>query len=92
MKAFVRKFSYHEEILKFKDWNINIVSILLKINGEIITTDPFKKYGNKLLLIQPNLKYRAYTDNELEIKSVEEAFAFSVIFGFEIIESNSGSY
>jgi len=52
----------------------------------------FKKYGNKLLLIQPNLKYRAYTDNKLEIKSVEEAFAFSVIFGFEIIESNSGSY
>ena len=52
----------------------------------------FKKYGNKLLMIQPNLKYRAYTDNELEIKSVEEAFAFSVIFGFEIIESNSGSY
>jgi len=24
----------------------------------------FKKYGNKLLMIQPNLKYRAYTDNE----------------------------
>ena len=29
----------------------------------------FKKYGNKLLLIQPNQKYRAYTDNILEKKS-----------------------
>ena len=52
----------------------------------------FKKYGNKLLLIQPNQKYRAYTDNILEKKSVKEAFAFSVIYGFEIIDSDSGSY
>ena len=52
----------------------------------------FKKYGNKLLLIQPNQKYRAYTDNILERKSVKEAFAFSVIYGFEIIDSDSGSY
>lgn len=52
----------------------------------------FKKYGNKLLLIQPNQKYRAYTDNVLEKKSVKEAFAFSVIYGFEIIDSDSGSY
>ena len=52
----------------------------------------FKKYGNKLLLIQPNQKYRAYTDNILEKNSVKEAFAFSVIYGFEIIDSDSGSY
>ena len=37
----------------------------------------FKKYGNKLLLIQPNLKYRAYTDNKLEIKSVRSFCFFS---------------
>ena len=52
----------------------------------------FKKYGNKLLLIQPNQKYRAYTDNILEKNSVKEAFAFSVIYGFEIIDSDSGAY
>ena len=44
----------------------------------------FKKAGNKLLLIQPNTKYRAITDNELEKKSVEQAFAKSVLFGFKI--------
>ena len=52
----------------------------------------FKKAGNKLLLIQPNLKYRAITDNVLERKSVEQAFAKSVLFGFPIEEEKSGVY
>lgn len=52
----------------------------------------FTKAGNKLLLIQPNLKYRAITDNELERKSVEQAFAKSVLFGFPIVEENNGTY
>ena len=52
----------------------------------------FKKAGNKLLLIQPNLKYRAITNNIEERKSVEEAFAQSVLFGFEIVEANSKKY
>jgi hypothetical protein len=42
------------------------------------------KAGNKLLLVQPNLKYRAITDNDAEKQSVEEAFARSVLYGFEI--------
>jgi len=52
----------------------------------------FKKAGNKLLLIQPNLKYRALTDNGLEKKSVEQAFAKSVLFGFKIVEESTGKY
>ena len=52
----------------------------------------FQKAGNKLLLIQPNLKYRAITDNEAEKSSVSEAFAKSVIFGFEIKEEKDNSY
>ncbi len=47
----------------------------------------FIKKGNKLLLVEPNLYYRAETENKSERKSVEQAFAKSVIFGFEIIES-----
>ena len=35
----------------------------------------FEKTGNKLLLVQPNLSYRANTDNALEKKSIEQAFA-----------------
>ncbi len=52
----------------------------------------FKKAGNKLLLIQPNLKFRALTDNILEKKSVEQAFAKSILFGFKIEEENQGTY
>ena len=52
----------------------------------------FRKAGNKLLLIQPNLRYRALTDNPLEKKSVEQAFAKSVLYGFPIVETKGDSY
>ena len=52
----------------------------------------FIKAGNKLLLIQPNLKYRAITENSEEKKSVEEAFAQSILFGFPIIEKQNEHY
>lgn len=52
----------------------------------------FIKAGNKLLLVQPNLKYRAITNNIEEKKSVEEAFAQSVLFGFNIEEQQNGRY
>ncbi|MAN58632.1 MAG: peptidase, partial [Flavobacteriaceae bacterium] len=52
----------------------------------------FIKAGNKLLLMQPNLKFRANTSNVLERKSIDEAFARSVLFGFEIKETNSERY
>jgi hypothetical protein len=52
----------------------------------------FEKAGNKLLLIQSNTRYRANTDNTLEKKSIEEAFAKSVLFGFPIKETKGGSY
>ena len=52
----------------------------------------FQKAGNKLLLVQPNLTYRALTNNELERKSVEQAFAKSILFGFPIVEESKGHY
>ncbi|WP_282073134.1 zinc-dependent metalloprotease [Polaribacter atrinae] len=52
----------------------------------------FKKAGNKLLLIQPNLNYRAITDNKEEKESVKEAFAKSVLHGFKIKETKKGVY
>ena len=61
-----------------------------QLGGERVVK--FIKAGNKLLLLQPNLDYRAITDNELEKRSVEQAFAKSVLFGFKIIENNNGKY
>ena len=52
----------------------------------------FTKRGNKILLIQPNLRYISNSSNELENKAVEEAFARSVLFGFEIVEKSNDSY
>jgi len=52
----------------------------------------FKKAGTKLLLVQPNLRFRALTDNDLERKSVEQAFAKSILHGFKIVEEQKGSY
>ncbi|MGB0880110.1 MAG: DUF5117 domain-containing protein, partial [Polaribacter sp.] len=52
----------------------------------------FKKAGNKILLIQPNQKYRAITTNKEEKQSVKEAFAKSVLHGFVIKETKNNSY
>jgi hypothetical protein len=52
----------------------------------------FQKMGNKLMLIQPNLRYRANTTNDLERKSVEQAFAKSVLFGFPIVSEKDNKY
>ena len=52
----------------------------------------FTKKGNKILLIQPNLRYISNSLNPLENKAVEEAFARSVLFGFDIIEHSNGSF
>ncbi|MDC0870765.1 zinc-dependent metalloprotease [Flavobacteriaceae bacterium] len=52
----------------------------------------FIKAGNKLLLIQPNQYYRAITNNLEEKKSVEQAFAKSILRGFSIKEVKNGKY
>ncbi|HET8865601.1 MAG TPA: zinc-dependent metalloprotease [Gracilimonas sp.] len=50
----------------------------------------FERRGPKVLMVQPNYGFRAETDNELEKKSVREAFASSVIAGFEIAAEEDG--
>ncbi|MEJ2217808.1 MAG: DUF5117 domain-containing protein, partial [Gemmatimonadota bacterium] len=44
----------------------------------------FHRVGRKVLLIQPNLEYRAITSNAAERRAVEDAFAKSVIWGFTV--------
>jgi len=50
------------------------------------------KSGNKLLLLQPNLNYRASSDNLKEKTSIEQAFAKSVLYGFTIKEKKNDAY
>jgi len=62
--------------------------------GQLGTTKilEFRKAGNKLLLVEPNQQYRAITENKAEKQSVKEAFAESVLFGFEIKETVDTGY
>lgn len=46
----------------------------------------FHKIGKKLLMIQPNYRYRASAADEKEKKAVQESFAQSAIAGFTIDE------
>lgn len=52
----------------------------------------FRKAGNKLLLVHKNYDFRAYSDNPLEVKAVKDAFAESVIWGFEINQTENEKY
>ena len=52
----------------------------------------FVKMGSKILMIQPNYKFRAITDNLDEKKSVDDAFASSAIWGFDVVASKEDSY
>ena len=45
----------------------------------------FERYGPKVLMVQTNYDYRAESENIDEQKSVEEAFAQSVIAGFSVL-------
>lgn len=50
----------------------------------------FQRSGNKVLLIEPNYRYRADSEDKLERKAVEESFARSVIWGFTVEASENG--
>jgi hypothetical protein len=50
----------------------------------------FDRIGPKVLLVEPNLAYRADTDNAAERQSVKEAFAAGVLWGFKVEAESDG--
>ncbi|HEY3429136.1 MAG TPA: zinc-dependent metalloprotease [Cyclobacteriaceae bacterium] len=50
----------------------------------------FERRGPKVLLIQPNYRYRAISENADERKAVEQAFAQSVLWGFTVTAEEGG--
>ena len=50
----------------------------------------FERVGPKILMRQPNLRYRADSDNFYERMAVEEAFAQSVLWGFTVAAETDG--
>lgn len=49
----------------------------------------FVRSGPKVLLVQVNYAYRAISDNQDERRSVEEAFAQSVVGGFQVVAKSN---
>jgi len=52
----------------------------------------FSRFGNKILLIAPNLNYRSSAADTAERIAVKESFAESVLWGFKIEAEERGKY
>jgi hypothetical protein len=52
----------------------------------------FEKQGDRILLIERNLAFRAVSTSVREKQAVEEAFAFSVLYGFKIEKTIKQKY
>ena len=50
----------------------------------------FRRVGPKVLLVEPNYKYRAVTDRAAERRAVDESFAQSVHWGFKVEAEEGG--
>jgi hypothetical protein len=50
----------------------------------------FERVGPKVLLVQQNYDYRATSDNPLERRAVADAFARSVLWGFDVAAEENG--
>ena len=50
----------------------------------------FIRVGRKLMMVQPNLNYRAVTNNPAEKRAVEQSFAQSTLWGFAVEAESPG--
>ena len=50
----------------------------------------FERVGPRVLLVEPNTRYRAETKNAAERRAVEESFARSVLWGFTVAAEQGG--
>jgi hypothetical protein len=50
----------------------------------------FERVGPKVLMVQPNYRFRALSDDPEERRAVEESFARSVIWGFKVEAAEGG--
>ena len=55
--------------------------------GESGRVVEFRRFGDKVVLEEVNLRYRADADNPLEARAVRESFARSFLASFEVLDS-----
>ena len=49
-----------------------------------------KRVGPRVLLMEPNYRFQARSDNETEVQAVRDAFAPSVYWGFDVVAETGG--
>ena len=59
-----------------------------QLGGEAVLS--FQRVGPRVLMVQPNLDWRANSDNPAERKALEDAFAKSILWGFAVAAESSG--
>jgi hypothetical protein len=59
-----------------------------QLGGEAVVR--FERVGRQVLMVQPNYDYRAETSNAAERRAVRDAFATSVLWGFEVAAEEDG--
>jgi hypothetical protein len=52
----------------------------------------FRKTGSKILMVHKNYDYRAYTKNPYEAKSIQDAFAQSTLWGFDVVKTEGNTH
>ena len=51
----------------------------------------FERVGPKVLMVQPNQRFRVQSNNPDEVRAIEEAFATSVLWGFTVEAETDGA-
>ncbi len=59
-----------------------------QLTGSRIVT--FERVGRKLLMVEPNHRFRASSTNPAEVRAVTDAFARSVLWGFAVAAQTDG--
>lgn len=57
-------------------------------SGSRIVT--FERHGRKVMMVQPNYRFRVESDNPAEERAVRDAFARSVLFAFDVAAESQG--
>lgn len=88
------------EIARFDEELLHYVSLPAGVGSNDIGLDrgelgprhivEFRRVGPRVLMVEPNYDYRAVTSNPLERKAVDDAFAESVLFGFQVAAETDG--
>ncbi|HET9425165.1 MAG TPA: zinc-dependent metalloprotease [Gemmatimonadaceae bacterium] len=50
----------------------------------------FERVGPRVMMVQPNYRFRSTSSNAAEVKSVRDAFARSVLWGFNVAAESEG--